>query len=235
MNRNDNSPLNLFKYSDRSKFVVTKRRDYSNNNPFFYDNGTQEISFNGTIKLKTTSRLSHAINPFENYSKKTREKSPFFKGDRNTYCAFKGLNNNDNKSNIANSSKRYQPLIIKPNFNIYICDNNFFEDIPSGNENINPFATNGMDKKMDSFNKINNTTCEEKREDKDINLTESLCAPAPAIDPMIDLINRVERLKLDDGKTKKQRRNELRKQNKKNKEEKIYTNDGNCTIGEDYF
>ena len=77
MNRNDNSPLNLFKYSDRSKFVVTKRRDYSNNNPFFYDNGTQEISFDGTIKLKTTSRLSHAINPFENYSKKTREEITF--------------------------------------------------------------------------------------------------------------------------------------------------------------
>ena len=230
MNRNANSPFDPFHNSDTSKFVFAKRRGYSNNDPFFFDNDTHEISFNGTIKLKICSRQSNAVNSFE-----TRDKPPFYKGEQTNYCAFKGLNSNDKQSNIANSSERAQPLIIKPNFNIYICDNNFFEDIPSGNENINPFATNGMDKKMDSFNKINNTTCEEKREDKDINLTESLCAPAPAIDPMIDLINRVERLKLDDGKTKKQRRNELRRQNKKNKEEKIYTNDGNCTIGEDYF
>ena len=237
MNRNANPPFNPFEYSERSKFVVTKRRDYSKNNPFLHsDDDTHEISFNGTIKLKTMSRQSHGINPFINYSEKKIEKAPFYKGERNTYCAFKGLNKNNNQSNIANSSKGEQQFIIKPNFNIYICDNNFFDNNPFENEKINPFITNTMDKKMDSFSNINNTISEEKRKDKEINLTESLAAPAPAIDPVIDLTDRVEKLKLDDGTTKKKRRKELKwNQNKKKNDDKIYTNDGNCTLGENYF
>ena len=205
MNRNDNSPLNLFKYSDRSKFVVTKRRDYSNNNPFFYDNGTQEISFNGTIKLKTTSRLSHAINPFENYSKKKIEELPFHKGESKCYSPFKRLNANNYQSSIANSSKGEKQLIINPNFNIYICDKDFF----AKNEHTNPFATNSIENKIDTFSVMNNTISEEKRQEKEINLTESLCAPAPAIDPVIDLTERVEKLKLDDRRSKKPQSVEL--------------------------
>ncbi len=45
--------------------------------------------------------------------------------------------------------------------------------------------------------------------------------------------NRIEQLKIDDGKTKDQRKNELRQVI--NNGEKIYTNDGNCTLGGDYF
>ena len=82
---------------------------------------------------------------------------------------------------------------------------------------------------------MNNTISEEKRQEKEINLTESLCAPAPAIDPVIDLTERVEKLKLDDGRSKKQRKNKLWKQSKKKENEKIYTNDGSCTLGENYF
>ena len=115
MNRNANSPFDPFHNSDTSKFVFAKRRGYSNNDPFFFDNDTHEISFNGTIKLKICSRQSNAVNSFE-----TRDKPPFYKGEQTNYCAFKGLNSNDKQSNIANSSERAQPLIIKPNFNIYI-------------------------------------------------------------------------------------------------------------------
>ena len=86
---------------------------------------------------------------------------------------------------------------------------------------------------MDSFNILNNTTSEEDREINEMNLTETLCAPDPAHE--IDLRNRIEQLKIDDGKTKDQRRNELRKVRKINNCEKIYTNDGNCTLGGDYF
>ena len=86
---------------------------------------------------------------------------------------------------------------------------------------------------MDSFNILNNTTSEEEREVNEMNLTKSLCAPDLA--PVIDLRNRIEQLKIDDGKTKDQRRNELRKVRKINNCEKIYTNDGNCTLEEDYF
>ena len=114
MNRNANSPFDPFHNPDTSKFVVAKRRGYSNNDPFFFDNDTHEISFNGTIKLKICSRQSNAVNSFE-----TRDKPPFYKGEQANYCAFKGLNSNDKQSNIANSSERAQPLIIKPNFNIY--------------------------------------------------------------------------------------------------------------------
>ena len=84
---------------------------------------------------------------------------------------------------------------------------------------------------MDSFNILNNTTSEEDREINEMNLTETLCAPDPAHE--IDLRNRIEQLKIDDGKTKDQRRNELRQVI--NNCEKIYTNDGNCTLGGDYF
>ena len=84
---------------------------------------------------------------------------------------------------------------------------------------------------MDSFNILNNTTSEDEREINEMNLTESLCAPDPAHEA--DLRNRIEQLKIDDGKTKDQRRNELRQVI--NNGEKIYTNDGNCTLGGDYF
>ena len=85
---------------------------------------------------------------------------------------------------------------------------------------------------MDSFNILNNTTSEEEREVNEMNLTKSLCAPDLA--PVNDLRNRIEQLKIDDGKTKEQRRNEYRKVRKVDDCEKIYTNDGN-TLGEDYF
>ena len=78
---------------------------------------------------------------------------------------------------------------------------------------------------------LNNTTSEEEREVNEMNLNESLCAPDPA--PVNDLRNRIEQLKIDDGKTKEQRRNEYRKVRKVDDCEKIYTNDGN-TLGEDY-
>ena len=84
---------------------------------------------------------------------------------------------------------------------------------------------------MDSFNILNNTTSEEDREINEMNLTESLSAPDPAHE--VDLRNRIEQLKIDDGKTKDQRRNELRQVI--NNGEKIYTNGGNCTLGGDYF
>ena len=227
MNRNANSPFDPFHNSDTSKFVVAKRRGYSNNDPFFYDNDTHEISFNGTIKLKICSRQSNAVNSFE-----TRDKPPFYKGEQANYCAFKGLNNNDKQSNIANSSERAQPLIIKPNFNIYISDKDFLGNNPFKNENSTPLANNSRGKKMDSFNMLNNTTSEEEREVNEMNLNESLCAPDPA--PVNDLRNRIEQLKIDDGKTKEQRRNEYRKVRKVDDCEKIYTNEGN-TLGEDYF
>ena len=86
---------------------------------------------------------------------------------------------------------------------------------------------------MDSFNILNNTTSEEDREINEMNLTETLCAPDPAHE--IDLRNRIEQLKIDDGKTKEQRRNEYRKVRKVDDCEKIYTNDGNYTLGRDYF
>ena len=84
---------------------------------------------------------------------------------------------------------------------------------------------------MDSFNILNNTTSEDEREINEMNLTETLFAPDPAHE--IDLRNRIEQLKIDDGKTKDQKRNELRQVI--NNGEKIYTNDGNCTLGGDYF
>ena len=84
---------------------------------------------------------------------------------------------------------------------------------------------------MDSFNILNNTPSEEDREINKMNLTENLCAPDPAHE--VDLRNRIKQLKIDDGKTKDQRRNELRQVI--NNCEKIYTNDGNCTLGRDYF
>ena len=84
---------------------------------------------------------------------------------------------------------------------------------------------------MDSFNILNNTTSEKDREINEMNLTETLCAPDRAHE--IDLRNRIEQLKIDDGKTKDQRRNELRQVI--NNCEKIYTNDGNYTLGRDYF
>ena len=71
---------------------------------------------------------------------------------------------------------------------------------------------------MDSFNILNNTTSEDEREVNEMNLTESLCAPDPAHEA--DLRNRIEQLKIDDGKTKDQRRNELRQVI--NNGEKIY-------------
>ena len=71
---------------------------------------------------------------------------------------------------------------------------------------------------MDSFNILNNTTSEDEREVNEMNLTETLCAPDPAHE--IDLRNRIEQLKIDDGKTKAQRRNELRQVI--NNGEKIY-------------
>ena len=71
---------------------------------------------------------------------------------------------------------------------------------------------------MDSFNILNNTTSEDEREVNEMNLTESLCAPDPAHE--VDLRNRIEQLKIDDGKTKDQRRNELRQVI--NNGEKIY-------------
>ena len=71
---------------------------------------------------------------------------------------------------------------------------------------------------MDSFNILNNTTSEEKREVNEMNLSETLCAPDPAHE--VDLRNRIEQLKIDDGKTKDQTRNELRQVI--NNGEKIY-------------
>lgn len=232
MNRKPTFPINPFEYQERPKYSANKRRDYSDNNPFFSsENDTHEISFNGTIKLKTVSRPSHGINPFENYSKKKIEELPFHKGESKCYSPFKRLNANNYQSSIANSSKGEKQLIINPNFNIYICDKDFF----AKNEHTNPFASNSIENKIDSFSVINNTISEEKRQEKEINLTESLCAAAPAIDPVIDLTERVEKLKLDDGRSKKQRKNKLWKQSKKKDNEKIYTNDGSCTLGENYF
>ena len=86
---------------------------------------------------------------------------------------------------------------------------------------------------MDSFNILNNTTSEDEIEIKEMNLNETLCAPDPAHE--VDLRNRIEQLKFDDGKTKDQRRNELRKVRKINNCEKIYTNEGNCTLEGDFF
>ena len=71
---------------------------------------------------------------------------------------------------------------------------------------------------MDSFNILNNTTSEDEREVNEMNLTETLCAPDTAHE--IDLRNRIEQLKIDDGKTKDQRKNELRQVI--NNDEKIY-------------
>ena len=71
---------------------------------------------------------------------------------------------------------------------------------------------------MDSFNILNNTTSEEEREVNEMNLTGTLCAPDPAHE--IDLRNRIQQLKIDDGKIKDQRKNELRQVI--NNGEKIY-------------
>ena len=57
---------------------------------------------------------------------------------------------------------------------------------------------------MDSFNILNNTTSEEDREINEMNLTETLCAPDRAHE--IDLRNRIEQLKIADGKTKDQKK-----------------------------
>ena len=71
---------------------------------------------------------------------------------------------------------------------------------------------------MDSFNILNNINSEDEREVNEMNLTESLCAPDPAHE--VVLRNRIKQLKIDDGKTKDQRRNELRQVI--NNGEKIY-------------
>lgn len=73
---------------------------------------------------------------------------------------------------------------------------------------------------------------EEKREKKEINLTESLCAPDPPIDPVFDLKERVgkmmlgdenneEKIMLDEESIKKQREIKLCEKRKKNENPKI--------------
>ena len=79
-------------------------------------------------------------------------------------------------------------------------------------------------------------SCQDKKEDEEVNITESLCTPAPAIDPFVDISNKFEKLTLEEREKKKMvKEKDLWKHKQQNSEEKIYTNDGNCTLGEYYI
>ena len=233
MNKPANSPFNPFQLLQKQK-CLTKNREICNNNPFqFFKREPEESSFIATIKLKSNSRRYHGFNPFINESQEKEEKAPFHKGEQNYHAIFKGLNKNNNISNITDSMKKDKQIIVKPNINIYICEN-YFENGPFEEENRNCRQLTVRNDKSYSIN--NNNINQEKNEDEDLRLTESLYAPAPAIEPINHLSDRFAKLTLEENlKDKRVNDKNLMKQKEVNENEKIYTNDGNWTLGKYYM
>lgn len=236
MNKKDISPINPFQNLLPPKYL-TKNRDCTSNNPFHFpkiDSG--ESSFTAIIKLKTKSKNHHGFNPFLNKCEEKEEKAPFYKGEQNIHAVFKGLNKNNNRSNITNLLTREKQMVVKPKINIYICENDFFNNKPFEDENINcHFQTDIKEKKYQADNS-NIIFSQDKKEDEEVDITESLCAPAPAIDPIVDISNKFEKLTLEEMEKRKMiKEKDLWKHKQQISEEKIYTNDGNCTIGQYYI
>ena len=136
MNKKDISPINPFQNLLPPKYLTKNRDCTSNNSSHFPKIDSGESSFTAIIKLKTKSKNHHGFNPFLNKCEEKEEKAPFYKGEQNIHAVFKGLNKNNNRSNITNLLTREKQMVVKPKINIYICENDFFNNKPFEDEKI---------------------------------------------------------------------------------------------------
>ena len=218
MNSSSGSPINPFECFQRPRFVITKNRGDSFNPFNLNKNDSNENDFNFSIKFKTKHKQDSGINPFQSAYK---DKAPFLKGIQNTHTLIKGLNKNDNKDNIANNLKNNQPMIFQPNINIYICDENFFDNKREKDSNQGYIKTEIKKKDCSKINKIKNEAPDkiinEEKDKKVLNMAQNLNMAAPPIVNLCEITNLMENLNLD------------------NNNEKMYTNNEDFSLGEKYI
>ena len=229
MGDNTNSFLNPFLFNNTRKFEMTKTRNRADKNPFLLDKRElQELNFNSTIKSKP--RPKHYLNLNEDYFEndimdKKMEKAPFTKGKQNFNALFKGFEDNKEIKKEANN------LIIRPNINIFICVPNNLNNIPINQNHdiiqshqkrekskkvINPFIRNQEETEEDRlFNLI-------------VDLNEKTGNPAPVQpgDPISDVTDMLDKMDINSKEGGFQ---------KKENDEKIYTNDNMETPGRYYM
>ena len=222
MNPNASSPINPFKEFKRPRFVITKSKAEPLNPFRFNGNDSKEKDSSFSFKLSKDYKSHSGLNPFLTCYK---EKAPFLKGIQNTNTFIKGLNNNDNKNNIANSFQNKQPMVYKPNINIYICDRDFFNNCHSEKDSNQSYIKTEIKKKDCS---MGNNSLNKERDNQVLNITQNLNMDAPPIVPLIDPIrevtNLIEKMNLNEGKEKDKKNNE-----------KIFTNKGDFQLGKYYI
>ena len=239
MEFNDNSEFNPFVDFSKQKFPQTKPRFHANNNPFqLRRNDYLELNFNTTIKSKPRPKhYPHLdINPFENEGN-----VPFKKDKDKINPAFQGLNNNRNISNNKNSNDDDNNIVLRPNINIFICDSSFLNNNPLKIRGTHhQIKSNKKEKEKNDEKSIFNIKLKEKEKEKEkkfnliVDIDNNMNAPAPIapIDPMISFQEKFEKLKLDD---ENENPFKIKESINKEKDEKIYTNDGEGNLGDYYF
>ena len=112
-------------------------------------------------------------------------------------------------------------MIFQPNINIYICDENFFDNKREKDSNQGYIKTEIKKKDCSKINKIKNEAPDkiinEEKDKKVLNMAQNLNMAAPPIVNLCEITNLMENLNID------------------NKNEKMYTNNEDFSLGEKYI
>jgi hypothetical protein len=249
MEFNENPKFSPFNCFAKPKCPLSKARFQVENNPFQYRNSDyRSFNFNTTIKSKPRpNRYPNLdLNPFKNEGKapfrKSKDKSRYNDDSPNP-------NNNSFISSKKNPIEEDDDSILlrvpKKHFqgngsNINICDGNFLKNNnPFQNMLLQPQSNIKENKKEKDEKSIFDNEPKEKDEETKMSLIadidNNMNAPAP-ISPLDLRIStfrkRFEKLNLGNDN---ELPSEVQKSICQNEEDKIFTNDGDDHLGDDYF
>ena len=253
MEFNDNEKFNPFNCFSKPKCPITKARFHADKNPFQYRNSDyKSFNFNTTIKSKPRPNryLNLDLNPFKNEGKapfrKSKDKDKYnddtHSPNNNSFisCKKNAIEEDDDSILLRVPKKHF--IGKGSNINIFICDGDFFK-------NNNPFKNTDMLGQPQSNPKENKNEKDEKSifhsEPKDkeeetkmsliADIDNNMNAPAPysPIDLRISTFRKnLEKLNLGDDN---EIPSEVQKSICENKDEKLFTNDGDDNLGDNYF